>query len=158
MKLLKLILILPLVIILSSFISNSHSISNETAGIFSCKINGKPFIIKNMKANLRTITGGHKELSLSNDKFSTFIFINPSKKNIDLGSNNREAYVRFVEPGIHELFKPQNGIIKIEKLDEVELILSGVFEMEMALKNNPSKKIKITEGKLINIPIEEEIK
>ncbi|MFN6943870.1 MAG: hypothetical protein ACK4ND_02915 [Cytophagaceae bacterium] len=139
---------------LSSFMTkNVEEGKTENVGVFSCLINGKPFIIKDMKANMRIITGGHKELSLSNDKFSTFVFINPSEKAIDLSNSRKEAYVRYMEPGIQELFKPQNGSIKILTLDEEKGMLVGEFEMEMILGGNPQKKIKVTEGKFINIPI-----
>ncbi|WMJ74425.1 hypothetical protein RCC89_14805 [Cytophagaceae bacterium ABcell3] len=155
MKKLYSLLIITLVISLSSFKVNNDPEEQES-GVFSCKINGKPFIIKDMKANLRTITGGHKELSLSNDKFSTFIFINPAEKQIDLSTKGREAFVRYTEPGVNDLFRPNSGVIKIVTLDEENLVLSGEFEFEMSLGNNQSKKVKVTEGKMINIPIEAE--
>jgi hypothetical protein len=124
------------------------------SGEFSCIINDKPFIIHGLHAEMRTVTGGFKQLSLSNDLFTSFFFINPSTKEIELSAaKKREAVVRYTNPTNLSLYYPEKGIVKIEKLDEAAKLLSGQFEMELITKDQAGKRIKITNGKLINIPI-----
>jgi hypothetical protein len=140
------------------FILSSLSVKKpqvfDSAGIFSCTINDKPYVIHGINAEMRTVTGGFKQLSLSNDLFTSFFFINPSTKEIDLTpAQRREAVVRYTNPINLNLYLPEKGMVKIEVLDEKAKILSGAFEMELIPKSQSGKKIKITNGKLINIPI-----
>ena len=149
-------LILPLVILIFTF--SSFSVTNiEKAvptGIFSCTINDKPFIINNIHAEMRVVTGGYKQLSLSNDLFTSFFFINPVVKEIKLNQGQkREAIVRYTNPSNYNLYLPENGTVRIDILDENSKILTGEFEMDLIPKEKAGKKIKITNGKLVNIPI-----
>ncbi len=129
-------------------------VSNET-GVFSCYINGKPFVVDSMTASIRKITGGEKQLSLNNERFVKFAFMNPSAKNINLESSNiREAYIRYEDPASSAVGIPVKGFINITSLDEQNKVLSGEFEMELKVKlNNTTKILKVTNGKFSNIPI-----
>ena len=140
-------------LILTSFSPKNPEIF-DSAGVFSCTINDKPYIIHGINAEMRTVTGGFKQLSLSNDLFTSFFFINPSAKEIELTpAQKREAIVRYTNPVNLSLYLPEKGIVRIEVLDEKAKVLSGAFEMELIPKNQSGKRIKITNGKLINIPI-----
>lgn len=143
---------LALLIFSSSTLKNK--INAESEGVFSCMINDKPFVIHGIHAEMRTVTGGFKQLSLSNDLFTSFFFINPKKKEIALTpSQKREAVVRYTNPVNLNLYYPEKGSVTIEVLDETAKILSGEFEMEMSARSESGKKIRITNGKLISIPI-----
>lgn len=125
-------------------------------GAFVCKVNGREMILKDAKAKYRTITGGHKQLSLSNDKFEAFVLLNPEERKIALSEiNNREVYVRYVEPGTDKIYKPLSGFVDIQKLDLEKGIVSGVFEMVLINRQGAEKKITVTNGKFENIPINE---
>ena len=138
-----------------SFTTKSTSTTNETAGVFSCYINDKPFIVDSLTANIRKITGGEKQLSLSNERFVKFAFMNPSTKNIDLASSSiREAYIRYEDPASNSTGIPIKGYINITNFDEENKLLSGEFEMEIKVTvNNTTKILKVTKGKFSNIPI-----
>jgi hypothetical protein len=140
-------------LILSSYKIKNKPVS-ESTGIFSCTINDKPYVIHGISAEMRTVTGGFKQLSLSNDLFTSFFFINPTTKEIELTpAQKREAIVRYTNPVNLNLYYPEKGIVKIEVLDEKAKVMSGAFEMELVPRSQPGKKIKITNGRLINIPI-----
>lgn len=127
--------------------------SQNSSGVFTYMVNGKVFTMENMKAYLRTTTGGRKQLSLSNDRFVKFFFINPQPQKIDLSTNEaKQAIIRYNEPGTNLVYKPKKGFINIESLDDNNKTLSGEFEMDMILEGK-DKIISITKGKLINIPI-----
>ncbi|HEX8545583.1 MAG TPA: hypothetical protein VF691_01400 [Cytophagaceae bacterium] len=127
----------------------------EVKGTFSCYINDKPFILEGVNARMRTVTGGYKQLSISNDMFTSFFFINPEAKEFQLKpSNKKEAVVRYTNPVNLNLYYPNTGIVKINVLDEKIKTLSGEFEMELMPKEGVTgKKIKVTQGKFLNIPI-----
>jgi hypothetical protein len=125
----------------------------EEAGIFTCVINGRPFVVENVKANLRKITGGEQQLSFTNDRFVKFSFLNPNPGKINLEEASvRQAYIRYEDPASNSLGAPINGFVNITNLDTQNKVLSGEFEMELRVKGN-SKTIKVTQGKFINIPI-----
>jgi hypothetical protein len=138
-----------------SFSTKSTNRASQDTGVFSCYINGKPFIVDSMKASIRKITGGEKQLSLNNERFVKFAFMNPSAKNINLESSNiREAYIRYEDPASNGVGVPVKGYINIINLDEENKVLSGEFEMEIKVTVGSTTKIlKVTEGKLTNIPI-----
>ncbi|HVD97070.1 MAG TPA: DUF6252 family protein [Cytophagaceae bacterium] len=131
------------------------STDTQESGVFSCYINGKPFVVDSMKASIRKITGGEMQLSLNNERFIKFAFMNPSNKSINLESSSiREAYIRYEDPASSAVGKPIKGYINITNLDEENKMLSGEFEMEIQVKmNNTSKILKVTNGKFSNIPI-----
>ena len=141
-----------ILIALSSFTPKSDI---ETKGTFSCYINDKPFILEGVNARMRTVTGGYKQLSISNDMFTSFFFINPEAKEFQLKpSTKKEAVVRYTNPVNLNLYYPFNGVVKINVLDENVKTLSGEFEMELMPKEGiTGKRIKVTQGKFINIPI-----
>jgi hypothetical protein len=156
MQLTKTCISLLLISVLFFSFSTKRSINvTEEAGVFSCYINDKPFIVDSMTASIRKITGGEKQLSLNNERFVKFAFMNPSAKNIDLASSNiREAYIRYEDPASNAVGKPVKGYINITSLDEENKVLSGEFEMEIKVNvNNSTKILKITKGKFSNIPI-----
>ncbi len=156
MQLTKLFVSLSLISVLFfSFSTKSQTQVSQDSGVFSCYINGKPFVVDSMKASIRKITGGEKQLSLNNERFVKFAFMNPSAKNINLESSNiREAYIRYEDPASSAVGKPVKGFINITSLDEEKKVLSGEFEMEIKVSvNNTSKILKITNGKFSNIPI-----
>lgn len=143
---------LVLLILLTSFKSKDKT---EANGTFSCYINNKPYILNGVNARMRTVTGGYKQLSISNDMFTSFFFINPEAKEFQLKpSSKKEAVVRYTNPVNLNLYYPYNGVVKINVLDENVKTLSGEFEMELLPKDGVvGKKIKVTQGKFINIPI-----
>ena len=141
------------IITFASFLSLDKP-STITTGIFSCAINDKPYIINNIHAEMRVVTGGFKQLSISNELFTSFFFINPSAKEMVLApTQTREAVVRYTNPSNYNLYLPESGVVRITILDETSKILTGEFEMELIPKEKNGKKIKITNGKLVNIPI-----
>lgn len=149
---LKLIIVMVLLSMLNtSFKSNTPPIAK---GIFSFTLNNKPFVIEGITAKLRTVTGGYKQLSLSNDLFTSFFFNNPTAKTFELTlAANKEAVIRYTNPANLITFYPEKGKINISTLDNASHIISGDFELEMYQKDQPAKKIKITNGKFINVPI-----
>jgi hypothetical protein len=136
--------------LLSSF--NSVKNPNEGQGVFTYMVNDKVFTLENMTAVIRTTTGGKKQLSLSNDRFVKFFFIDPQVKNFDLSSSSsKDAIVRYNEPGTNNIFVPRSGHVTITKLDENSKMLSGEFEMELWIPGK-DKIIKIKKGQF-NCPI-----
>lgn len=136
-----------------SFVSKTSNVASEESGVFSCYINDKPFVVESMTASIRKITGGEKQLSLTNERFVKFAFMNPSAKNIDLASSTvREAFIRYEDPASSAVGIPVKGYINITSIDEENKVVSGEFEMEMKVSNS-SKILKITKGKFSNIPI-----
>jgi hypothetical protein len=139
----------------------SFTFSQNVAGTFLCNMNGKEVLLKDAKAQYRTITGGFRQLSLSNDKFEAFVFINPVVGRIELKeTDNRHAYVRYVDPGTDKIYKPAGGYVDIQSLDLEKGVVSGVFEMvlvnrENGEKKNGEKKITVKNGKFQNVPISE---
>lgn len=145
-----------LISVLCFLVLSAFTADTLDQGAFVCKVNGREMILKDAKAKYRTITGGHKQLSLSNDKFEAFVLLNPVERKIALSeSNNREVYVRYVEPGTDKIYKPLNGFVDIQKLDLEKGIVSGVFEMVLINRQGAEKKITVTNGKFENIPINE---
>lgn len=138
-----------------SFSTKRSATTSENNGTFSCYINEKPFLVDSLTASIRKITGGEKQLSLNNERFVKFTFMNPSAKNIDLASSTiREAYIRYEDPASNATGVPIKGFINITSLDEENKVLSGEFEMEIKVNiNNSTKILKITKGKFSNIPI-----
>ena len=148
----KLLLILALLFTIHASFTTKEPVS--TKGVFSFTLNNKPYIIEGITAKLRTVTGGYQQLSLSNDLFTSFFFNNPIAKSFELTtSTSREAIVRYTNPGNLLTFYPEKGKITISSLDNITHLISGDFEIEMYQKDQPSKKIKITNGKFINVPI-----
>ncbi len=148
----KLMLILALLGTINTSFTNKYLAIDK--GVFSFTLNNKPYIIEGITAKLRTVTGGYKQLSLSNDLFTSFFFNNPTAKSFELTtSNSREAIIRYTNPANLLTFYPEKGKINIVSLDNVAHLISGDFELEMYQKDQPSKKIKITNGKFINVPI-----
>jgi hypothetical protein len=136
-----------------SFSLKTTKITPEESGVFFCYINDKPFVVDSMTACIRKITGGGKQLSLNNERFVKFAFMNPSTKNIDLASSSvREAFIRYEDPASSASGIPVKGYINITSLDEENKVLSAEFEMEIKVENSP-KTLKITHGRLTNIPI-----
>src|SRR5688572_28954271 len=87
-----LLIIIGLVAIssLSGFISSSP-LNNDATGVFTYMVNDKVFTLEHMTATLRTTTGGKKQLSLSNDRFVKFFFIEPKVKDFNLaGQTTKE--------------------------------------------------------------------
>ena len=146
----------PIVLIAALFFSFSLKTSlknSEESGVFSCYINDKPFVVDNTTARLRKITGGEMQLSLNNERFIKFSFMNPSSKSIDLSSSTiREAFIRYEDPISSIVGAPVKGYVNITSLDEEKKVVSGEFEMEIKVKNS-TKILKITKGKFSNIPI-----
>ncbi|WP_051313644.1 hypothetical protein [Sporocytophaga myxococcoides] len=138
----------------SEVITGEKLTAADTSALFVCTVDDKPMVIKNFNAYMRTVTGGYRQLSLSNDRFSKFFLIKPEVTEIKLGSNAlKQVVIHYTDPANLNLYKPHSGVLRIKVLDENKKVLSGEFEMELTCKNNPSKKIKIKNGKLINIPI-----
>lgn len=136
----------------TSFISEAPN--NNQNGIFSFTLNNKPYIIEGITAKYRTVTGGYKQLSLSNDLFTSFFFNNPTAKIFEFTSQrNKEAIVKYTNPSNLITFCPEKGKINITVLDNQAHLVSGEFELEMYQQDQPTKKIKITNGKFINVPI-----
>ncbi|MCU0415905.1 MAG: hypothetical protein MUE33_01855 [Cytophagaceae bacterium] len=140
----------------SSFIQTNPPISPKK-GSFVCIINDKPFIIENMKANFRKITGGEIQLSFSNDRFVKFTFLNPTVNNrIDVSVPGRNHYIRYEDPSTSLVGKPKQGYVLLSKLDELNKVVSGEFELQISVQmsDGNEKLIKVSQGKLYDIPIE----
>lgn len=138
------------------FLLNSSFIYKPPAklGVFSFTLNNKPYVIEGLTAKLRTVTGGYQQLSLSNDLFTSFFFNNISTRTFLLTETpNKDAVIRYTNPANLLTFYPEKGKINISSLDDATHLVSGDFELEMYQKDQPSKKIKITNGKFINVPI-----
>lgn len=147
-------LLLILVTTLSSFsflyVTNSHKAS------FSCTINDKPFVMDNVMGILRKITGGETQLSISNDRFVKFSFLNPKvMEKIDLSNPGRKAFIRYEDPASLLVGEPVKGYAYITSINQKDKLVSGEFEFEMKMTNNGQTKIvKIKQGKFENVPIE----
>jgi len=140
--------------IFSFFLLSAFTSDTIEQGSFACKLNGRDLILKDAKAKYRTITGGYKQLSLSNDKFEAFVLLNPEIRKINLTeNNNREVYVRYIEPGTDKMYKPLKGFVDIQKLDLETGVVSGIFEMELVNREGAIKKITVTNGKFENVQI-----
>jgi len=136
--------------IFSGFISIKNP--TEGQGVFTYMVNDKVFTLENMTAVIRTTTGGKKQLSLSNDRFVKFFFIDPQVRNFDLSTAaSRDAIVRYNEPGTNNIYIPKSGHVTISKLDENSKMLSGEFEMELWIPGK-DKIIKVKKGQF-NCPI-----
>lgn len=136
------------------FLTFSAFTSDSNEGAFLCKLNGKELLLKDAKAKYRTITGGFKQLSMSNDKFEAFVLINPQIGKVNLSEhNNREAYIRYIEPGTDKIYKPLSGFVNVQNLDLENGIVSGEFEMVLVNRQGAEKKITVSNGKFQNIPI-----
>ncbi|MCU0429371.1 MAG: DUF6252 family protein [Cytophagaceae bacterium] len=150
MKIQKIKLLIFLII---GFIGTSSFKSEESKGLFTCVINGRPYVVENVKASLRKITGGEQQLSLTNDRFVKFSFLNPNSGTIDLQmASIRQAYIRYEDPASNSIGAPVKGFVSITELDTENKEVSGEFEMELLVKGN-AKPIKVTEGRFINVPI-----
>lgn len=151
----KLGLMLLLMTTLSSF-SFLYVNSAVPKAMFSCTINDKPFVIDNVTCILRKITGGETQLSLSNDRFVKFSFLNPRvMEKIDLSNPGRKAFIRYEDPASLSVGQPLKGYAYITSIDQKSKLVSGEFEFEMKISNNGQTKIvKIKQGKFENVPIE----
>lgn len=143
--------------LLCSIVSlSSYTYNNDNAnggGLFIYQVNGKIFKMENVKAYLRNTTGGRKQLSLSNDRFVKFFFINPTSKNFDLSTPAaKEAIIRYNEPGTNNVYSPKAGHVNIMNMNDTAKFISGDFEMEMAMPGS-DKVIKITQGQIVNVPV-----
>src|SRR6187551_505849 len=89
----------------SSFISENPTINKK--GTFTYFINGKAFVLENVTASYRKITGGEYQLSFSNDRFVKFTFMNPiHESKIDLTQQSRAAFIRYEDPSTNLVGKP----------------------------------------------------
>lgn len=151
----KLGLLLILVTTLSSF-SFLYVISSSNKASFSCTINDKPFIMDNVMGIMRKITGGETQLSISNDRFVKFSFLNPRvMEKIDLSNPGRKAFIRYEDPASLLVGEPVKGYAYITNINQKDKVVSGEFEFEMKITNNGQTKIvKIKQGKFENVPIE----
>ena len=148
--------VLLLVMTSFKFSDNRTAAGQSSEGVFICNVNGKEVLLKGAKAQFRTITGGHKQLSLSNDKFEAFVFINPEVRKVELQEkDNKKVYVRYIEPGTDKVYKPSTGFVDIQSFDLEKGVVSGVFEMVLINRDGPEKKITVKNGKFENIPIKE---
>jgi hypothetical protein len=144
-------------VLLGSSFTNNSPIAVAKKGSFVCVINDKPFIIENMQANLRKITGGEVQLSFSNDRFVKFTFLNPVENNkIDVSVPGREHYIRYEDPSTSLVGKPVQGFVVLDKIDEMNKVVSGTFELSIAvpMANGTQKQIRVTQGRLNDIPLE----
>lgn len=136
------------------FVSGSFKTREMSqTGVFTYMVNDKVHTMENVKAIMRSTTGGRKQLSLSNDRFVKFFFINPTAKHFDLSTTEaREAIIRYNEPGTNFVYYPKAGYVDIKNLDDSTKVLSGEFAMEMVMPGK-EKVIRITKGQIINVPI-----
>lgn len=145
------------ILFLVTFFSTAfiNTTEDTQSGVFSCVINDKPYVIEGMHATLRKITDGQRQLSFSNDRFVKFIFLNPAVRKIDLSTATvRDACIRYEDPATNSLCKPTRGFVNIMTIDEANKTVSGEFEMELVMNiNGVMKTIKVTQGKMTNIPI-----
>lgn len=138
----------------SSFVSNNPTINKK--GTFTYYINDKPFVIEGITASYRKITGGEYQLSFSNDRFVKFTFMNPvHEAKIDLSQQSRAAFIRYEDPATSLIGKPSNGFVLLDKIDESNKVVSGSFEMALAviMPDGSIKNIKISQGRLNEIPV-----
>jgi hypothetical protein len=148
-------LLLVIVSTLSSFsFLYVNNVSNKAS--FSCVINDKPFVMDNVMAILRKITGGETQLSISNDRFVKFSFLNPKPmEKIDLSSPGRKAFIRYEDPASLLVGEPIRGYAYITSINQKDKLVSGEFEFEMQITNNgQTKTVKIKQGRFENVPIE----
>lgn len=137
-----------IVLTASSFTSEIQN----NPGTFTCMVNDKPFMLENVKATRRNTTGGRIQISLSNDRFVKFFFIDPKVKDFDLsGTEAREAIIRYSEPGTGLIYSPKSGHVTITQLDEHSRTISGTFTMELTIPGK-DKVIKVTKGEF-TVPI-----
>lgn len=140
----------------SSFVSTNPSPSINKKGTFTYYINDKPFVIEGITASYRKITGGEFQLSFSNDRFVKFTFMNPvHESKIDLSQQSRAAFIRYEDPSTSLIGKPSNGFVLLDKIDESNKVVSGSFEMALAviMPDGSIKNIKISQGRLNEIPV-----
>ncbi len=140
--------------LLSSF-SFYDSGTTEKA-FFTCFINDKPFVEENVSAILRKITGGETQLSINNERFVKFSFLNPKPmEKIDLSNPGRRAYIRYEDPASMLMGQPVRGYVYITSINQKDKLVSGEFEFDMEIKNNGQvRTVKIKKGKFENLPIE----
>jgi len=138
----------------SSFISENPTINKK--GTFTYFINGKAFVLENVTASYRKITGGEYQLSFSNDRFVKFTFMNPiHESKIDLTQQSRAAFIRYEDPSTNLVGKPAAGYVLLQKIDENNKVVSGTFEMSLrvVMTDGTIKNINISEGRLNEIPV-----
>ncbi|HEY8402416.1 MAG TPA: hypothetical protein VIK89_14205 [Cytophagaceae bacterium] len=159
-KSLLIVLVSTMMVGMTAFVgkdkSESGTVSNssEKKGVFSCFINDKPFVIEGVTASMRNITGGGKQLSLSNDRFIKFAFFNPIEKTINVTQKTKEAYIRYEDPATRQIAVPSGGFVTLTVLDEQNGLVSGTFELQMLMgEKGKEKLLKITNGKFENVPI-----
>jgi len=140
-------------IVLVSTAFTPNPTSEKNVPVFKCIVNNKAYEYTGLKAYMRVITGGYKQLSLYNDLFSKFCFLNPSTKEIAV-SGSHEAIIRYVEPGTNNTYYPTTGKVTIKSLDLTSNLVSGEFELELHSKEHPERVISVTKGQFSNIPIE----
>jgi hypothetical protein len=112
--------------------------------------------MENVMGILRKITGGETQLSISNDRFVKFSFLNPKvMEKIDLSNPGRKAFIRYEDPASLLVGEPVTGYVYITNINQKDKVVSGEFEFEMKITNNGQTKIvKIKQGKFENVPIE----
>jgi len=140
--------------LLSSF--SFYYTSNSEKPFFTCVINDKPFVQENVSAILRKITGGETQLSITNDRFVKFSFLNPKVMDkIDLSNPGRKVYIRYEDPASLMMGQPVNGYVNITSINQKDKLVSGEFEFDMEINNNGTiRTVKIKQGKFENLPIE----
>lgn len=153
MKLSKLFLPAVFAIVFVSTAFTPNPTAEKNAPVFKCVVNNKAYEYTGLKAYMRVITGGYKQLSVYNDLFSKFCFLNPSAKEMQV-TGSHEAIIRYVEPGTNNTFYPTTGKVTIKNLDLATKMVSGEFEMELHSKEHPERVISVTKGQFSNIPIE----
>ena len=153
MKLNKLIPAVLAIVFVSTAFTLPNPTAEKTAPVFRCTLNNKSYEYTGLKAYMRVITGGQKQLSLYNDLFSKFCFLNPTAKEM-MVSGSHEAIIRYVEPGTNNTYYPTTGKVTINSLDLANKVVSGEFELELHSKEHPERVISVTKGQFSNIPIE----
>lgn len=151
------VLSITVAVLLGSSFTNTSPIPIAKKGSFVCVINDKPFIIENLQANIRKITGGEMQLSFSNDRFVKFTFLNPVVNNkIDVSVPGRQHLIRYEDPSTSLVGKPVQGFVVIDKIDEQNKVVSGTFELSITvpMTNGTQKQIRVTQGRLNDIPLE----
>jgi hypothetical protein len=136
--------------------STFYYASTTNKASFSCFINDKPFVEENVSAILRKITGGETQLSISNERFVKFSFLNPkTMERIDLSNPGRRAFIRYEDPASMLMGQPVKGYVYITSINQKDKLVSGEFEFDLQIKNGGQIKIlKIKQGKFENLPIE----
>jgi hypothetical protein len=141
--------------VLSSFTWCKEEISGKA--IFSCVINDKPFLEESSTAILRKITGGETQLSITNERFIKFSFLNPKPmEKIDLSNPGRRVYIRYEDPASLQVGQPVRGYVFITSINQKDKLVSGEFEFDMEVKgySGQVRIVKIKKGKFENLPIE----